>query len=315
MKIERSPDSTKVVAETGVGLSAASFGAEHSLPSTRVACSRELGWETALARIYEDPDQTEGFTTSPSPDLLIVINLSGTFNIESRGAKGWSRAAYRPGAIGVTAPGRTSTLRWRHEPSARRRSLHLFLGASLLQSTADSLGAPGLISHLPDALLLDDPVVLAVGGALGDALAQGLPALHADALAQALALHIIYGRGVDRRESVAIPSVASAAGAVPRARAYLRDHLAEEVKLDAVARAVSVSKFPLLRIFAKETGETPHRHLVRLRMQRASGLLRATDATVLRIATECGYRSAGQFAAAFRRHYGAAPSEYRRGLR
>jgi AraC family transcriptional regulator len=92
---------------------------------------------------------------------------------------------------------------------------------------------------------------------------------------------------------------------------YLREHLAEDVTLDDLAAQANLSKYHLLRMFKKSTGDTPHQYLVGLRLGRAAKLLRHSQLPVARIAAECGYRSAGQFAAMFRRAYGMTPKDYR----
>lgn len=81
--------------------------------------------------------------------------------------------------------------------------------------------------------------------------------------------------------------------------------------LDDLAAQVNLSKFHLLRMFTKSTGSTPHRYLVGLRLGRAANLLRHSTMPVVRIAAECGYRSPGQFSAAFRRVHGMSPRDYR----
>ena len=81
--------------------------------------------------------------------------------------------------------------------------------------------------------------------------------------------------------------------------------------LDDLAAQVNLSKFHLLRMFAKSTGRTPHRYLVGLRPGRAANLLRHSTMPVVRIAAECGYRSPGQFSAVFRRVHGMSPRDYR----
>ena len=82
-----------------------------------------------------------------------------------------------------------------------------------------------------------------------------------------------------------------------RITAYMHEHLHEDVSLDDLAAQAAVSKYHLLRSFAKSTGFTPYRYLVRLRMCRAANLLRDTGQPVLQISTACGYRSPGQFPA------------------
>jgi AraC family transcriptional regulator len=92
----------------------------------------------------------------------------------------------------------------------------------------------------------------------------------------------------------------------------MRAHLADDLALADLAALANLSRYHFLRAFSASTGLTPHRFFTRLRMQAAEGLLRGTDHSVVQVALACGYRSAGRFAAAFRREYGSSPGEYRR---
>jgi transcriptional regulator GlxA family with amidase domain len=49
-------------------------------------------------------------------------------------------------------------------------------------------------------------------------------------------------------------------------------------------------------------------------MRKAAELLRDSRLTVGVVSRQVGYRQQAQFAKAFRRQYGAAPAEYRRGV-
>jgi AraC family transcriptional regulator len=87
------------------------------------------------------------------------------------------------------------------------------------------------------------------------------------------------------------------------------------VSLAEVAREVGFSRFHLLRVFREETGETPHRYLIRRRMERACAELRGGGKPVTEIAAACGYRSTSQFSRAFHREVGVSSSAYRPGHR
>jgi AraC family transcriptional regulator, regulatory protein of adaptative response / methylphosphotriester-DNA alkyltransferase methyltransferase len=83
------------------------------------------------------------------------------------------------------------------------------------------------------------------------------------------------------------------------------------VALDDVARRVATSRRQLQRAFA-EAGEMSFRsYLQKVRMERAADLLRDPRTPVHVVASNVGYRQAAQFAKAFRRHHGAAPSSFR----
>ena len=86
---------------------------------------------------------------------------------------------------------------------------------------------------------------------------------------------------------------------------------AEELSLDEIARRVASSRRQLQRAFA-EVGHTTFReHLAKVRMTRAAELLAAGSLPIREVAQRVGYRQPAQFAKAFRREKGAAPSDFR----
>jgi AraC family transcriptional regulator of adaptative response / methylphosphotriester-DNA alkyltransferase methyltransferase len=84
-----------------------------------------------------------------------------------------------------------------------------------------------------------------------------------------------------------------------------------ELSLDDIARRVASSRRQLQRAYA-EIGNTTFRdHLTAVRMERAAEMLSSRSLTVREVAHRVGYRQPAQFAKAFRRHHGVAPSAYR----
>ncbi|MBJ7518408.1 MAG: helix-turn-helix transcriptional regulator [Solirubrobacteraceae bacterium] len=84
-----------------------------------------------------------------------------------------------------------------------------------------------------------------------------------------------------------------------------------DLSLDDIARRVASSRRQLQRAYA-EIGHTTFReHLTAVRMERAAELLASRGTTVREVAHRVGYRQPAQFAKAFRRHHGVAPSAYR----
>ncbi|MBN1530434.1 MAG: helix-turn-helix transcriptional regulator [Thermoleophilaceae bacterium] len=90
-----------------------------------------------------------------------------------------------------------------------------------------------------------------------------------------------------------------------------RDYAAVDLSLRTVARTIATSTRQLQRAFA-ESGDTSfRRELQRVRMERAAMLLRVGSMPVSHVAAAVGYRQPAQFAKAFRRHHGNAPSAFR----
>ena len=93
--------------------------------------------------------------------------------------------------------------------------------------------------------------------------------------------------------------------------AIVEQEYASDLSLDDIARRVASSRRQLQRAYA-EIGHTTFReHLTRVRMQRAAELLSHRRLTVREVARRVGYRQPAQFAKAFRRYQGLAPSAYR----
>ena len=97
--------------------------------------------------------------------------------------------------------------------------------------------------------------------------------------------------------------------------AIVEAEYASDLSLEGLARRVASSRRQLQRAFA-EIGRTSFRdHLTRVRMRRAAEMLAGGHLSVREVARRVGYRQPAQFAKAFRRHFGTAPSEYRGGRR
>jgi AraC family transcriptional regulator, regulatory protein of adaptative response / methylphosphotriester-DNA alkyltransferase methyltransferase len=103
------------------------------------------------------------------------------------------------------------------------------------------------------------------------------------------------------------------ASLLAEANAIVEREYASALALDDVARRVAASRRQLQRAYAEIGGTTFREYLTRVRMERAAELLAARSPTVREVAHRVGYRQPAQFAKAFRRHHGVAPSDFRSG--
>jgi AraC-like DNA-binding protein len=112
-----------------------------------------------------------------------------------------------------------------------------------------------------------------------------------------------------RRHGMARPS---ASGPSPRvAKAIQRLDSAPEapVSLAELAELSGVSRFQLLRGFAREVGITPHAYLVQRRVCLARQLL-AKGQTPVQAAMQTGFADQSHMTRAFLRQIGVTPSRY-----
>lgn len=101
------------------------------------------------------------------------------------------------------------------------------------------------------------------------------------------------------------------ASVLEEANAIVAEEYASDLSLDDVARRVATSRRQLQRAYADIGGTTFRAHLTRVRMDRAAELLATRALTVREVARSVGYSQPAQFAKAFRRHRGVAPSDFR----
>jgi AraC family transcriptional regulator len=99
---------------------------------------------------------------------------------------------------------------------------------------------------------------------------------------------------------------------VARARRFVRAHVADELRLEVIARAAGASLHHFARLHHALARETVFQTVTRLRLELgARRLLGAPREPVTRIALEVGFRTPSSFDKAFRAALGLSPTELR----
>ncbi|MGW0182428.1 AraC family transcriptional regulator [Nocardia sp. NPDC003345] len=98
---------------------------------------------------------------------------------------------------------------------------------------------------------------------------------------------------------------------VGRALRLLQHHPAHRWTVAGLAAAVGVSRAALAKRFTALVGEPPMAFLTEWRLSLAADLFRETDHTVDAVARHVGYSNAFALSAAFKRHFGVPPRDYR----
>lgn len=92
---------------------------------------------------------------------------------------------------------------------------------------------------------------------------------------------------------------------------YIQENLDSELTLDELARYAHFSPYHFHRIFRGFVGESVAEYTRRLRMEAAASMLWTTKKSVTEIGLDVGYQTTEAFSRAFRKHYGASPSDFR----
>jgi len=92
---------------------------------------------------------------------------------------------------------------------------------------------------------------------------------------------------------------------------WIAEHLAEDLSVENLARQAHMSARNFARAFHKEIGTTPAKLVERLRIDAVRRRLEETDASLDRIARDCGFGSADAMRRSFFRVLRVPPSDYR----
>lgn len=94
---------------------------------------------------------------------------------------------------------------------------------------------------------------------------------------------------------------------------YFDDHYNEKISLDQIAENMYLSPFYISKIFKSETGDTPIRHLINIRLEKAKELLvEGYSGSIQEVAASVGYEDAYHFSKLFKKRYGISPSQARK---
>jgi transcriptional regulator GlxA family with amidase domain len=146
-------------------------------------------------------------------------------------------------------------------------------------------------------------------------------ALIADDLGEAVALRVarqlvMYLKRPSGQSQFSVPlEQVSTTRRVEDLRHHIMRNLAEPLTVADLAGHAHISDRQLTRIFKNELGTTPHAYIESVRVEAARHHLESTDATLERIASDCGLGTVDTLVRAFRRRLDTTPTEYRRRFR
>ena len=126
-------------------------------------------------------------------------------------------------------------------------------------------------------------------------------------------LHLLFLKSVASRNPLMAgdTAVAIAPFYVRRAEAYLRDHLDQDVTVDALAGAAGVSARTLHYGFKFYRNASPMKYLKKIRLTTARSALleaRVSGRRIGDIAANCGYVSLSHFSRDYREQFGESPT-------
>jgi AraC family transcriptional regulator, glycine betaine-responsive activator len=170
-----------------------------------------------------------------------------------------------------------------------------------------------------DILAIDGDRYTCSGGTSAlDLVLQLVSEQHGRALANAVSDQFIHPRIRDAHDPqrMAVQSRIGVANERLIAAIDLMEAASDEPQsVHEIASAVGLSPRQLERLFARYLRDTPSRHYMKVRLERARAMLLQTTKPILDVAVASGFTSASHFSRCYRATYGRKPSDERSGVR
>jgi AraC family transcriptional regulator len=190
--------------------------------------------------------------------------------------------------------------------------LHFYVKRTTLDMLADEHGARR-IETLRWPHGTTDETVSHLGSALLSALESPESAneLFVDQVALALSAYFAYAYG-GMRKADRVARGGLAPWQERRCKELMTGRLGHQISLGELAKACGLSISRFARAFKQATGESPHRWLVKRRVEAAKELLRSSDLSIAEIALDCGFSDQSHLTRVFSVMAGATPGTWRR---
>jgi AraC family transcriptional regulator len=97
-----------------------------------------------------------------------------------------------------------------------------------------------------------------------------------------------------------------------RLHAYIAEHLADTLELDALARVTGYGVHHFCRLFRHTFGQAPHDYVRERRLDAARSMLASSTRGISEIALACGFADQSHLTRCFKQQFGVTPARWRR---
>ena len=133
--------------------------------------------------------------------------------------------------------------------------------------------------------------------------------LYADTLSTTLALHFVNHYSIDSPvEFPVLPTLERQR--LGRVIDYIEAHLTEDISLSDLALEAGLSKFHFSRLFKQAIGFTPHKYVLKRRIERTTHVLKQGDLTIAQVASMFGFADQSHFTRVFKQVKGITPKHF-----
>lgn len=230
-------------------------------------------------------------------------------NLQEVGREGRRRNfSYKRGVIAFNPPDEDWTIEW--EGIIEGFSFLLDVD-TMNRAVKELLGVP--INTIQWRLAFSEhaPAIAYLGLDIANQVATGYPAGKAFVYSQMQTFLMMLLRRYARSPGRDTRMIGVLSHQVLRAVQYIDSHLAEDLTVETICDASSISVAHLNRLFRAELNESVWSYVQLQRLRRARDLLKTTALTLSDIQKQCGYSTREHFTRQFKARYKMSPTHYR----
>jgi AraC-like DNA-binding protein len=98
---------------------------------------------------------------------------------------------------------------------------------------------------------------------------------------------------------------------IQEAVTYMEQHYQEDLTVEEIADVCKLNRSYFSKLFKETMGCPPQEFLIRMRLTKATELMKTSNASIGNISQACGYPNQLHFSRAFKKHHGISPREWR----
>jgi AraC family transcriptional regulator len=185
---------------------------------------------------------------------------------------------------------------------------HQLVAASLITESLASVQGPSLVSL--------ELAVTQLLRAVDSALRDDFDVAHAMIRSTAALLRLAPVAEPSETVPASGDNVPARGGLAPwqirKVRTFVAENMGSRISTQTLAELARLSTFHFSRAFKQTFGDSPHRYLLRRRVEQAQGLMLTSRRSIAEIALDCGLVDQAHFGRIFRRLVGDTPAAWRR---
>lgn len=136
--------------------------------------------------------------------------------------------------------------------------------------------------------------------------------LYVDSLSTALSAHFVNHYSVEQPGNLVTPYT-SERQRFENVIAYIEAHLTEDIGLSDLALQAGLSKFHFSRLFKQTVGLTPHKYVIKRRIEQAAQQLKQGQ-SITQVAHQFGFSDQSHFTRVFKQIKGSTPRQFIQGF-